>query len=146
VALGWSDDDGAAERDRLVGWLATGEAGMRFSLPDDLDQVRGADLLYLTPAQVARHAAVLVDDYLPEAPALVAEVISPCESSARIHEKVSDYLAGGAYLVWCLYAQTRAVTVHRPDLPPYTIPPDGVLDGADVLPGFTVTLRNLFPW
>ena len=49
VALGWDPQTGQRSRSRVAGYLASGEAGIRFSLPDDPDQVRGADVLYLTP-------------------------------------------------------------------------------------------------
>ena len=118
---------------------------MRFSLPDDPDQVRGADVLYLTPEQVARHEAAIATGYIPEVPALVAEVISPSDRRRDVDEKVADYLAGGAHLVWLLRPSTRSVEVHRPDAEPRTIGPDGVLDGGEVLPGFSVPVRRLFP-
>src|SRR2546423_543128 len=51
LTLGWQESDGRAARQRLVGYLGGGEQGIRFSLPDDPDQVRGVDVLYLTPEQ-----------------------------------------------------------------------------------------------
>src|SRR5579859_7522104 len=75
VALGWSENEGRRARARLVGYAAGGEAGMRFSLPDDPDQVRGADALYLTPEQFALAEPTIDDDYIPFVPVLVAEVV-----------------------------------------------------------------------
>jgi Uma2 family endonuclease len=144
ISLGWEKRQGRAARDRLVGRLLSGEAGLRFSLPDDPDQVRGVDVGYLDPEQVARLAAVPEDQYIPEVPALVAEVISPSETASYVHEKVSDYLAGGARLVWLLYPKTRTVMVYHPDGTARTLPAGGVLDGGAVLPGFAEDLSNIF--
>ncbi len=83
-ALGWTASQGMDARDLLVGRVDSGEAGIRFSLPDDPDQVRGLDVCYLTPEQVARHHAAGSDEYIPEVPALVAEVISTSERAAYI--------------------------------------------------------------
>lgn len=145
LALGWTEEQGLPARGRLVGHIAGGEAGIRFSLPDDPDQVRGVDLFYLTPEQVSRFEHLLRDEYIPTVPALVVEVISPSESANRIDQKVWDYLAGGAEAVWLLYPRTRTAHVYGPDGSALVIPSDSALDGGAVLPGFTVSLCNLFP-
>jgi len=51
LSLGWQESAGLAARDRLVGYLGSGEQGIRFSVPDDPDQVRGVDVLYLRDAE-----------------------------------------------------------------------------------------------
>jgi Uma2 family endonuclease len=144
LSLGWQEDQGLAARDRLVGYLGSGEQGIRFPVPDDPDQVRGVDVLYLTPAQFARHAAVLADEYIPEVPALCVEIISPTQSAEEVDERVQDYLAGGAVLVWCLFPRRRTVTVFSPDRAPHTIRTGGVLSGDSVLPGLAIPLTLLF--
>jgi len=120
VALGWQESDGRAARQRLVGYLGGGEQGIRFSLPDDPDQVRGVDVLYLTPDQYTRHARVLAEEYIPTVPALCIEVISPSQSADEVDERVQDYLAGGAQMVWRLFPagapsrSTRRIARPRP--------------------------------
>lgn len=143
VTLGWQKSQGRAARDRLVGRLLGGEAGVRFSLSDDPDQTRGLDLGYLSPEQVARLADVPDDQYIDEMPVLVAKVISPSESADYVNEKVNDYLAGGARIVWLLYPRTRTAVVFRADGTARTLPPEGALDGEDVLPGFAEELSNI---
>ena len=144
LALGWEKSQGRAARNRLVGRLLSGDVGVRFSLPDDPDQLRGLDVCYLSAEQVARLGAVPTAEYLVEMPALVAEVISPSETASYINEKVNDLLRGGAQLVWLFYPKTRTVMVLRPDGSARMIPAGGLLDGNDVLPGFTVELASIF--
>ncbi|GAC1400255.1 MAG: hypothetical protein NVSMB65_18120 [Chloroflexota bacterium] len=144
VALGWQESDGLAARDRLVGYLGGGEQGIRFPLPDDPDQVRGVDVLYLTPEQYARHAGVLGDEYIPEVPALCIEVISPSQSAEEVDERVQDYLAGGAQMVWCLFLRRGTVTVYTPDRAPWTVRAGEVLTGDALLPGLAIPLALLF--
>jgi Uma2 family endonuclease len=144
VGLGWRPGSPRLERDLLVGCVASGEAGIHFSLPNDRDQIRGVDVCYLSPEQVARHEEAGGDDYVTEVPALVAEVISASESAAYVNEKVTDYLAGGARLVWLLFPKTRLVRVHTPDHAIITVAADGTLNGGDVLPGFAVAVAGLF--
>jgi len=144
LAAGWSVSQGRVARKRLVGYLASGEAGIRFSLPDDPDQVRGVDVLYLTPDQFIRLEAVLRDQYVPEVPALVVEVISPSETAVDVEEKLTDYLAGGARLVWLLFPKTRLVQVYRPDRTMTSLAAGALLDGGEVLPGFSAPVTSLF--
>ncbi len=144
VALGWREDHSRGARARLVGLLGSGEGGMRLRLPDDPEQTRGADVLYLTPDEVARYGGILRDEYLPAVPALVAEVISPSERAADIQEKVADYMSGGAQLVWLLYPRTRTAHVYSPDGAARVLGPHETLDGGDVLPGFSVPIVSLF--
>ncbi len=145
TALGWSERQGRAARARLVGQVSSGEAGIRFRLADDADQIRGVDMLYLTPEQYQRCAPVMNGGYIPEVPALCAEIVSPSQSADDVDEKVTDYLAGGAEVVWVLYPRSRTVKVVTPDNATRTIPADGVLGGGDVLPGLTIPLTSLFP-
>jgi Uma2 family endonuclease len=142
---GWQESQGRAERNRLVGRLVSGEAGVRFSIPTDPDQLRGVDAGYLSVEQVARLGASSGGEYIAEVPSLVAEVISPSESSEYIEEKVADYLAGGAQIVWLLFPKTRTVRVCLPDGSTHLVGPDGTLSGENVLPEFSVALANLFP-
>lgn len=144
IALGWTEHQSRGVRARLVGLLGSGEGGIRFSLPDDPDQTRGVDILYLTADQFIRFQDVLRDEYVPTVPALVVEVINPSERAADVNEKVADYLHGGARLVWTLYPRTRTIHVYSSDGSVRIVPPDGILDGGDVLPGFTVPVVSLF--
>lgn len=142
---GWAAAEGRASRNRLVGRLVGGEAGIRFSIPTDPDQVRGIDVGYLSVEQVARLGPSSGEEYIAEVPALVAEVISPSETSDYIEEKVADYLAGGAQEVWLLFPKSRTVRICHPDGSTRLVRPDGVLEGGTILPGFSVALVNLFP-
>jgi Uma2 family endonuclease len=144
VALGWDESQGRAARKRLVGQVSSGEAGIRFRLKDDPDQVRGVGVLYLTPDQYRRCAAALRDDYIPEVPALCIEIVSPSHTANDVDEKVTDYLSGGAEIVWVLYPRTRTVKVMTPDNVTRTIPAAEVLEGGEVLPGFVLPLTGLF--
>ena len=144
MALGWHLERGYDQRDRLVGAVAGGEFGIRFAVPDDPDQVRGLDVCYLSPDQIAHYEATDPDEYFPAVPALVAEVISPSERAEYINEKVNDYLAGGARLVWLLFPRTRTVQVYSPDQPIVSLRDHELLDGGEVLPGFSVSVAIIF--
>lgn len=85
----------------------------------------------------------------PIAPDLAIEVVSPSNTSEQMSEKISTYLAGGVKTVWVVYPTTRSVDV-------YTSNGEGgglyqkyaetdTLTGGAVLPGFNVSIANLFP-
>src|SRR5690242_17445528 len=69
-SLGWNGEQGPDARDRLVGFVAGGEFGLQFTLPDDPHQLRGADGVYVPPEQ---YATLSWDeqDYFPAVPHLV---------------------------------------------------------------------------
>jgi Uma2 family endonuclease len=46
--------------------------------------------------------------------------------------------------VWVVYPDEQQVVVHSPGQPAQIVNIDGVLDGGDVLPGFTLPLRDIF--
>lgn len=145
LALGWREGQGLRARNYLVGRVISGGAGTQIRLLDDTDQVRGIDVGYLTPEQVARIGVVAADAYFPEAPAVVAEVVSPSEGASYLEEKISDFLAGGAQLVWLLFPALRTARVHMPSGASFQVPTGGTLEGGEVLPGFAVRLADLFP-
>ena len=135
---------------RATGWSGLtvgGEAGVRFSLPDNPNQTRGMDAAYLDPEQARRYLDDGASGYIREVPALVAEVISPSDRASYVDEKVADYLAGGARLVWLLDPVRRTVRVHRADGGSSTEDRRrrGALRREDVLPGFKVAVAQLLP-
>lgn len=79
------------------------------------------------------------------APDLVFEVVSPNDNAGKVEAKVRDYLAAGVSLVWVVYPDTRSVTVHHPDGTAISRAGNAELTGEDVLPGFSVTISDIFP-
>ena len=143
-AAGWTPDQGLAARDRLVGFVAAGEVGLQFTLPDDPNQIRGADGVYVPAEQVA---AVGWDGrgYFPAVPHLVIEVIGDATRADDLAEKVQDYLTGGARRVWCLYQRTRTIHIHDASAPLRVVRGGGALTDDELLPGFSVPLALIFP-
>ena len=57
---------------------------------------------------------------------------------------MEDYLASGACLGWVVYPRSRHVVVWTPHRVGRTLDADSTLEGADVVPGFRLPLRDLF--
>src|SRR5262245_15685175 len=113
-----------------------------FVLARDPDTVRGPDVAYVTNER--ERLAGGEAPYFPGAPDLAIEVISPSERMSEVLGKVSDYLAAGSRLVWLVDPIREEVRVFRSPFTPRVLAADDVLDGEDVLPGFSVRVSELF--
>ncbi len=116
---------------------------MQFALPDDPNQIRGADGAYV-PANQLADVAWDHKEYFPAVPHLVVEVISATDRTGDIREKVNDYLSGGAHRIWCLYPEQRAVYIYDADRPMRVVRGDDILADEELLPGFGVPLNMFF--
>ena len=122
-----------------LGEVAAAETG--FILARDPDTVLGPDVAFV---QTARLPAGDIEGYWPVAPDLAVEVYSPGDRAGKTARKVQLYLEAGTRLVWVIYPDRRHVVVHSPDQPPETLSEDDLLDGSDVIPGFRLTVGDLW--
>ncbi|MEP7284899.1 MAG: Uma2 family endonuclease [Chloroflexota bacterium] len=82
--------------------------------------------------------------FVPFAPDLAVEIVSPGDSASEIQKKVDLYLAAGTSIVWVIYPDLKKVVVYSGDKG-YSVPFDGTLDGGDLLPGLKLPVSKLFP-
>jgi Uma2 family endonuclease len=82
--------------------------------------------------------------YYPMPPDLAVEVISPTDERLDIEAKQRLYANAAVPLVWWVDPEKRTVTVHRPDQEPQVLDEQGMLDGGDVLPGFSLPVERIF--
>jgi Uma2 family endonuclease len=121
-----------------LGYATSAETG--FTLSADPYTVRAPDVGFVARERIT---GPLPQKYFPFAPDLAVEVVSPSDTAQDIRERVLDFIKAGTRLVWVVYPESKAVDVYRPD-GVQVIDIDGVLDGGDVLPGFTLALRAVF--
>ena len=87
-----------------------------------------------------------VTGYAKIAPDLVAEVASPTQYHPEMNAKAQFYVERGVRLVWVIWPSSQTVGVWRPTSPAAPVATLGIadhLDGLDVLPGFSLPLRDL---
>jgi Uma2 family endonuclease len=108
---------------------------------DGRDTVRALDIAFLSSGSVP---AVLPDQLLDVAPDLAVEVISPSNKVADMQRKIRQLLAAGTTLVWIVRPETRTVEVHT-RTGAITLEDDDTLSGGDIMPGFEVPVREIFP-
>lgn len=125
-------------RSANLGWVFPPEVG--FILFDDRSTVRSPDVAFVRRARLAEPPA----SFVPLAPDFAAEVLSPSDRRPDALAKVAMYLQAGVRLVWLIDPARRTVTVFHPDETISTHTDGSVLDGGDVLPGFRVTVEEIF--
>lgn len=105
------------------------------------DTVRAPDVAFVARGRLeafADHAG-----YLPLAPDLVAEVVSPSDRSSDIEAKIQSWLDAGVRVVPAVDPQLATIREYRSGSPirAYT---DGFVDLGDVLAGFQLDVTELF--
>jgi len=113
--------------------------------------VKGArvpDLMYYTAERLAAHDASVADyDDKPVilVPDMTVEIISPTDKRKHVLAKVRMYHDDGVGVVWLIDTDYGSVTVMpRGDKAVLLHNPADLLSGGDLLPGFSVTLAELF--
>ena len=77
-------------------------------------------------------------------PDLVVEVVSESNSAQEVIQKVVDYLSAGTRLVWVVYPDVKQVHVYTDLTSARILTEPAELDGGDVIPGFRLSLTELF--
>ena len=125
---------------RRLGVVYTGDTG--FVLARQPDTVRGPDVAFLSNER--ERETKNARPYIPGAPDLAIEVVSPSDRTREVLGKVSDYLAAGSRLVWVVNPVREEVSAFRSPFAPHIVAGTDLLDGEDVLPGFSVTVAEIF--
>lgn len=81
--------------------------------------------------------------YNPNPPDLAVEVLSPTNDDEKMRIKVTNYLLAGTW-VWVVDPIEQKVEVYQPGVPVKVLYLNDTLDGGDVLPGFSLALKDIF--
>ena len=92
----------------------------------------------------ARQPQLARTGYNPAPPDLAVEIFSPTDSERRLSVKISNYLAAGT-VVAVVYPDEQEIAIHRPGQRVTILGIDDTLDGGDILPGFRLPLKAIFP-
>jgi Uma2 family endonuclease len=86
--------------------------------------------------------------YNPLAPDIAVEVVSPSDlekPKERIDAKILKYLQAEIGLLWMVFPERKEVDVYAKGQFIRTATLDDTLDGGDVLPGFALLVKKIFP-
>jgi Uma2 family endonuclease len=127
-------------RSRKLGRVFVGDPG--FILERNPDTVRAPDVAFMTHERLAPTG--VPTGYFRGVPDLAVEVISPNDRYTQVAEKIAEWLAHGVRLVFVVDPRRQTVDVHRPGQPIRTLGMDDMLEGEDVVPGWSMAVRELF--
>lgn len=147
-AMGWPESF-------LAGWILT--QLNNFVLPRKLGVVAGADGMYLLNPHLIRipDVSFLAADRMPGRrmptqavcpliPNLAVEVLSQRNTKKEMQEKLADFFGCGVQLVWYVDPKKKSVRVYTAPDQSRLLREAQTLDGGQVLPGFAVSLREMF--
>jgi Uma2 family endonuclease len=132
----------------LAAWNAQTQMGKGFDssagfrLPNGA--IRSPDVAWIAQERWAQLSLEQRRTFAPICPDFVVELVSPTDDVNALEAKMQEYIENGCRLGWLVNPQKRQVTVYRPQMAPEIISFDVPLTGEDVLPGFTIDLRQIF--
>lgn len=78
------------------------------------------------------------------APDLAVEVLSVSNTRGEMARKLDEYLDARVSLIWMVDPETRRVTVYAGNTQGIMVPESAILDGGEVLPGFSLPVSKIF--
>ena len=123
-----------------LGFVFGAETG--FKLATNPDTVRAPDVAFVSRERLPQDADI--NKFLPVAPDLAVEVVSPTDTVYEVEEKIAEWLAAGARAVWVANPKRRTVTIHRAEQAPQILSESDSIEGGEALPGFSYSLAGLF--
>jgi Uma2 family endonuclease len=106
------------------------------------DRVVGADAVFIGNASLPLRLSP--EGYLETIPDLVVEVRSKNDTLSAVQRKVYDYLKAGVRIVWVADPEARTVTAHRSGQEPHVFGQADDLVIADIIPGFRMSVADVF--
>jgi len=113
-----------------------------FLIASNPDTVRAPDVAFVSQKQIEEVRPGR--GYRRGAPDLAVEVISPSDTYTEVEDKVHDWLDAGTLMVIVVNPRRQTVTVYRSRTDIVILTKDEVLEGQDVVPGWTLPIADLF--
>ncbi len=123
-----------------AGRVLAAETGFKISSAPDT--VRAPDAAFVATERLPDGDPP--EGYLPFAPDLLVEVVSPSDRAVDVQDKVRMWLGAGARLVWVAYPSTKTVVAHRSKTDVSIVEGEQLLSGDPVLEGFSIPVSRLF--
>ncbi|MBM2810826.1 MAG: hypothetical protein HW416_1585 [Chloroflexi bacterium] len=113
-----------------------------FTIRRGPDTVRGPDVSFVRAERVPPTG--VPRGFWAIAPDLVVEIISPSNTRPEVQTKIREHLEAGVPLVWSVDPDARTVEVVRSLHDRMLLSADDIIDGGDVIVGFSCKLSDLF--
>jgi len=125
-----------------LGVVVAAETG--FLLHSDPDEVRGADVAFVSKARL-QATNFSQEKHFPGAPDLAVEIVSPSDSYADVEGKVLVWLRAGVQLVIVADPKKQVILVHRPNRSAEILTISDSIDATPVVPGWVFKVADAFP-
>lgn len=116
---------------------------MLFFFNDDLPQ-RRPDVAFISYDRWPKRRRIPDSNAWPVVPDLAVEVVSPTNAFDEIVAKVREYFTAGVQRVWVVSPPERQVYVYDSTTHISVLAVDDSLSGEPLLPGFQLSLAELF--
>lgn len=117
---------------------------MIFHLRPHVDRERRPDVAFVSFERWARDRRVPRSRSWAVVPDLAVEIVSPTNSADEVADKREEYFRSGVGQVWVIYPVHARVYVYASTTSVRILARADELDGGDVLPGFRLSLGELF--
>lgn len=133
-------------RPRALGAVTVPDGEYILSVPGEPDTALAPDIAFVRTDRLPARDTPEWDRPWRLAPDLAVEIASPNQYRPEMAVKALYYLRAGVRLIWVVWPRQKQVDIWRPgsDQPIATLTVGDILDGLDVLPGFTYPLADLF--
>ena len=147
-AMGWKESELTIIIARLLGnFVSANRLGKVFGSDGmfrlEPEQIRIPDVAFISKQRFAGRA-LTPSAFWELGCDLAVEVISPSNTRREMERKLSDYFGAGVGTVWLVYLTTREVVVYTSPDNSVTLRSNDLLDGGNLLPGFSVPVAQLF--
>lgn len=122
-----------------LGQVFAAETGFR--LARNPDTVRAADVAFIAKERLPSKPPKGYSDITPD---LVAEVVSPGDDPDDVQAKVKVWLDASVKVVLVVYPGPQQIAVYHSLRAVIVLTADDMLELADVLPGFTCPVSEIF--
>ena len=123
-----------------IGRIFSGDPGIWIERGPDT--VRAPDIAFYAAERLAPGASV--PGYAEIVPDLAIEVASPSQSVPEVNDKARMWIDADVRLVWIVWPRWGTVEVLRPGEEVVELSGDALLEGQDVLPGFSTAVSEIF--
>jgi Uma2 family endonuclease len=120
--------------------IVLGEGGFLRLFPG---QVRAPDVSFISWKRMP-HQELPDEPIAALAPDLAVEILTKGNTKAEMDRKLREYFRAGSKLVWYVDPKPRTLRVYTSPRKSTLLTEDDTLDGGQVLPGFSLPIRQWF--
>ena len=105
--------------------------------------IRGPDASWVRRDRLAIFSKEELEKFAHLCPDFVAEVMSPSNTLAELHDKMAEYIANGAQLGWLIDPYEARVYIYRPGKSAECLENPTTISGDPILPGFVFNVSKI---